>query len=193
MQEHCIPVPIGMTLPHAIVVCDKFHVVRTTGKALDSVRRRLQRRHGHSRRTSGWQPSLFRLRHALLADPARLRPKKRRELKSALRAYPERERAYRPYQGLRSLYADATTKTAPALLARFYQDVERSELVEFRGLVDGAFRIWERESLAYFEVRITNAYAEGITNTIKVIKRTGYGYRNFERFRERVLVQCGAA
>ncbi len=184
---------VRRTLPHAIVVCDKFHVVRTTGKALDGVRRRLQRRHGHSRRTSGFEPSLFRLRHALLAAPERLRPKKRREVSAALCAYPELGKAYRLYQGLRRLYAEATVETAPALLARFYQDVERSELLEFRGLVDGAFRIWEREILAYFDVRITNAYAEGITNKIKVIKRTGYGYRNFARFRERVLVQCGAA
>lgn len=184
---------VRRVLPHAAVVCDKFHVVRTTGKALDAVRRRLQRRHGHSRRTSGWQPSLFRLRHALLADPARLRPKKRHELEAALGAYPELAMAYRLYQGLRRIYAEATSETAPALLARFYDDVERSELLEFRGLVHGAFRIWEREILAYFDVRITNAYAEGITNKIKVIKRSGYGFRNFARFRERVLVQCGAA
>lgn len=180
-------------LPHAIVVCDKFHIVRTTGKALDAVRRRLQRREGHSRRTRGWQPSLFRLRHALLADPARLRPKKRRELRSALREHPELATAYRLYQDVRHLYQLATPETAPTLLRRFYDDVEHSGLVEFRGLVDGAFRIWEPEILAYFDVRITNAYAEGITNKIKVIKRSGYGFRNFARFRERVLVQCGAA
>ncbi len=38
-------------------------------------------------------------------------------------------------------------------------------------------------------MRITNAYAEGITNKIKVIKRSAYGFRNFARFRERVLVE----
>ena len=89
--------------------------------------------------------------------------------------------------------ADATAKTAQELLHGFYVDVERSRLSEFRGLVDGAFRNWEDELLAYFEARITNAYAEGITNKIKVIKRSGYGFRSFARFRERVLVQCGAA
>lgn len=180
-------------LPQATVVCDKFHVVRITGKALDGVRRRLQRRHGHSRRTRGWQPSLFRLRHALLTDPGRLRENKHGELAAALLAYPELGTAYALYQGLRRLYVEATAETAPALLHRFYENVERSGLVEFRGLVDGALRIWEPEILAYFEARITNAYAEGITNKIKVIKRTGYGFRNFARFRERVLVQCGAA
>lgn len=120
-------------------------------------------------------------------------PDETAEVESALRAYPELATAYRLYQDLRRLYREATADTAPALLARFYQDVERSGLLEFRGLVDGAFRIWEPEILAYFDARITNAYAEGITNKIKVIKRSGYGFRNFARFRERVLVQCGAA
>lgn len=184
---------VRATLPDALVVCDKFHVVRTTGKALDGVRRRLQRRTGRSRRTSGFEPSLFRIRHALLADPARLGPKKQQELAAALFAHTDLARAYGLYQGLRQLYAEATAENARELLHRFYEDVERSELSEFRGLVNGAFRIWEDEILAYFEARITNGYAEGVTNKIKVIKRSGYGFRNFARFRERVLVQCGAA
>ena len=185
---------VRSTLPDALVVCDKFHVIRTTGKALDGVRRRLQKRAGRSRRTSGFeQPSLFRIRHALLADPERLRPKKQQQLAAALLAYPDLGTAYGLYQGLRQLYAEATAETARELLHRFYEDVERSGLSEFRGLVDGAFRNWEDEILAYFEARITNGYAEGITNKIKVIKRSGYGFRSSARFRERVLVQCGAA
>jgi hypothetical protein len=32
---------------------------------------------------------------------------------------------------------------------------------------------------------------EGITNLIKVVKRQGFGYRNFENFRLRVLYRCG--
>lgn len=184
---------VRATLPDALVVCDKFHIVRIAGKALDGVRRRLQRRTGRSRRTSGFEPSLFRIRHALLADPERLRPKKQQQLAAALFAYPDLAKAYGLYQSLRQLYAEATAENARERLHRFYEDVERSGLLEFRGLVYGAFRNWEDEILAYFEARITNGYAEGITNKIKVIKRSGYGFRNFTRFRERILVQCGAA
>lgn len=180
-------------LPEATVVCDKFHVVRIVGKALDRVRRRLQRRHGSTRRTSGWQPSLFRLRHALLADPARLRSGKRAELRRALVAAPALRSAYGLYQGFRRFYAEATEETAPVLLHRFYRDVERSGLLEFSELVDRGLRLWEPEILAYFETGLTNGYTEGVTNKVKVIKRVAYGFRNFERFRERVLVQCGAA
>ncbi|MGH8870735.1 MAG: transposase [Acidimicrobiia bacterium] len=33
----------------------------------------------------------------------------------------------------------------------------------------------------------TNAYAEGITNKIKVLKRRGYGHRHPHRYRHKVL------
>lgn len=35
--------------------------------------------------------------------------------------------------------------------------------------------------------RLTNGYTEGLNNKIKVIKRNGYGYRNFTFFRLRIL------
>lgn len=35
--------------------------------------------------------------------------------------------------------------------------------------------------------RITNAKTEGFNNSVKVIKRTSYGYANFKRFRNRIL------
>lgn len=43
----------------------------------------------------------------------------------------------------------------------------------------------------HFESRLTNGYAEGITNRIKVIKRRAYGCPNFHSFRRRVLLACG--
>jgi transposase len=37
---------------------------------------------------------------------------------------------------------------------------------------------------------VTNAFSEGVTNKVKCIKRIAFGYRNFERFRDRVLAAC---
>ena len=34
----------------------------------------------------------------------------------------------------------------------------------------------------------SNGFTEGINNSIKVIKRTGFGYRNFHNFRKRILL-----
>jgi transposase len=48
-------------------------------------------------------------------------------------------------------------------------------------------RPWADQILNYFDDPQTNAYAEGITNKIKVLKRRGYGHRNPDRYRNKVL------
>ncbi|SHG76582.1 Transposase, partial [Thermosyntropha lipolytica DSM 11003] len=49
---------------------------------------------------------------------------------------------------------------------------------------------WKEEILNSFDVPYTNACTEGFNNKIKVIKRNAYGYRNFSRFRNRILHCC---
>lgn len=39
----------------------------------------------------------------------------------------------------------------------------------------------------FFSSAITNGFTEGCNNKIKVLKRNAYGYRNFKRFRNRIL------
>jgi transposase len=50
---------------------------------------------------------------------------------------------------------------------------------------------WEDQILSYFDHRTTSAFSEGITNKIKVIKRSAYGFRNPMRYRAKVLLACG--
>jgi transposase len=47
---------------------------------------------------------------------------------------------------------------------------------------------WLDEILAYFDNRTTNGVVEGINNKLKLIKRSAYGFRNFENFRIRCLL-----
>jgi transposase len=50
---------------------------------------------------------------------------------------------------------------------------------------------WIGEIISYFDERITNGVVEGINNKLKLIKRSAYGFRNFQNFRIRVLLSCG--
>ncbi len=52
----------------------------------------------------------------------------------------------------------------------------------------GTLRWWREPILNYFDDRQTNGFAEGVTNKIKVMKRRGYGYRNSDRYRSKVLL-----
>jgi transposase len=49
-------------------------------------------------------------------------------------------------------------------------------------------RRWIREIIAYFDNRTTQGVVEGINNKLKLIKRMGYGFRNFENFQIRSLL-----
>ena len=46
---------------------------------------------------------------------------------------------------------------------------------------------WLPGILNSFSTSITNGFTEGCNNKIKVLKRNAFGYRNFKRFRNRIL------
>lgn len=47
---------------------------------------------------------------------------------------------------------------------------------------------WFDEVIAYFDNGTNSGTVEGINNKLKLIKRSGYGFRNFENFRVRCLL-----
>jgi transposase len=49
----------------------------------------------------------------------------------------------------------------------------------------GTIKRWIDEVTSYFELRIMNGVVEGINNKLKLIKRLGYGFSNFDNFKLR--------
>ena len=47
---------------------------------------------------------------------------------------------------------------------------------------------WLAEIVGYFEQKTTNAVVEGINNKLKLLKRSGFGFRNFKNFELRALL-----
>ena len=99
------------------------------------------------------------------------------------------------------------------LIKRFYSLFELTEITSFKeGLehlitdlkltnitkCDTLFSIlnsWFKEIVNIIEYGYNNGFVEGYNNKIKVIKRIGYGYRNYERFnkliKKRIQAQLG--
>jgi transposase len=46
---------------------------------------------------------------------------------------------------------------------------------------------WRTEILNTFDYPYSNGFTEGCNNKIKVLKHNAYGYRNFKRFRNRIM------
>ena len=63
------------------------------------------------------------------------------------------------------------------------KDCEINPMVKCANTIDN----WKPEILNSFTTTCTNGFIEGCNNKIKVLKRNAYGYRNQERFRNRIL------
>jgi transposase len=177
---------VAALLPDAVRIADKFHVVRHANRALDDVRRRIQ---GRGLKT-GWRRVLFGSRFALLRAMERSRPGDEERRARVFAIAPELEIAWCLKEQLRAVYDERGRRAGETALRHWYRDVAAAGVPEFVKLAR-MIRKWEEEILSYFTHRLTNAFAEGTTNRVKVIKRQAYGMRNFDNFRDRVLVQCG--
>ena len=62
-----------------------------------------------------------------------------------------------------------------------------SELKEFNATLT-MLANWSKYILNAFDCPYSNGFTEGTNNKIKVIKRNAYGLRNFENFRNRILM-----
>lgn len=183
---------IENALPGAQIVADRFHVERFVANAVHKLRRQLQqsvRRHTRRQRGNPVRQLLFRSRHRLLRGKSRLSISDLDSLAVVFDAYPELQLAWELRWRFRLIYAAPNADEGRRRLRAWCLDAEGSGLAPFVETVP-VLRLWEDKILAYFTSGLTNAYAEGITNKIKVIKRRGYGFRNFANFRRRVLVQC---
>lgn len=47
---------------------------------------------------------------------------------------------------------------------------------------------WFGEIVGYFEKRTTQGVVEGINNKLKLIKRSGFGFNNFDNFLSKVVI-----
>ncbi len=67
-------------------------------------------------------------------------------------------------------------------------DRAESKISEFKDAIKSHIN-WRIGILNSFTTKYTNGVTEGFNNKIKVLKRLSYGFRNFENFRKRILLQ----
>ena len=76
--------------------------------------------------------------------------------------------------------------TAKQLMTKWILDAQNSHIPEYLSCSNTLVN-WQKGILNSFDVPYSNSFTEGCNNKIKVFKRNAYGYRNFERFRKRIL------
>ena len=156
--------------PNAQIVYDRFHVMQHVNRELNKLRRLV----GVTDRGS---------KYLLLSNGADLDIESQEKLKVILEKSPCLEIAYQLKEELRSIYETSKTlNSAKRKLKKwlisaklFYQKSAQMISSHLAGICN------------YFISHATSGVMEGINNKIKLIKRQGYGFTNFENFRLRLL------
>jgi transposase len=164
--------------PNAVLVADKFHVLRLLSPAINRHRRLVE----GDRRSAA-------LRRLLLCSRFRLEYADRLALDQWLVSQPVLCALYEAKEALHSLYRTRGYDRAKQALTTLTDRLSASPVPELQTLRRTLMR-WRREILAYFATGLTNGRTEGFNNKAKVVKRRAYGYRSFQNYRLRLLNAC---
>ena len=168
--------------PNATIVIDRFHVVRYATWAFENVRKRIQKQMHPSKRKY-----FKRSRKILLSHYRKLSDENRLALEIMLQQSNDLAVAYYLKEQFYDFMASKTKDEANKKLRKFIISAQISNLKEFASCLT-MLSNWSDYILNSFECPYTNGFTEGTNNKIKVIKRNGYGFRNFKNFRNRILL-----
>ncbi|MGH8566395.1 MAG: ISL3 family transposase [Gammaproteobacteria bacterium] len=191
---------VESALPDAAIVADKFHVLAAIGRASTDVRRRcglrdipISKRTGrplHRRQFRRFDPEVLATKWTFVKRCSKLSAAERARLDRLFERFPEIGVGWLMRETFAAIYDSSDRQEAERRLEHWESHLAVAGLPELNRCwrsVSG----WREAILAYFDWPFTNAFAEGITNKIKVVKRCAYGFTNKERYRRKVLLACG--
>jgi transposase len=173
-------------LPQADIVADRFHVVQNLNRAVTKARRDIQRD-----ASADVKDSLKGSRWVLVKNQANLSEKEQDKLALLYDTSPQLKQLHQLKEAFRDIFeTDHSREQATRSLAIWIEKVRTASLKSldtFLNTLDN----WGQQILNYFNQRTTQGFVEGMNNRIKLIMRRGYGYRNFDHFSFRILIECG--
>ena len=164
-------------------------MIRLANTAVTDVRcRRQQDMTGHRGRKGD---PFYRARRDLLRARERLTDRQGARVAAALATDPtgQLHAAWVAKEGIRDFYHHPHRASAEAFLDDWLNVFAACGIGELKRLAT-TFGRWRGEILNYFDSRLTNGRTEGRNLIIKSVKRSGYGFRNFDNYRLRVLYRC---
>lgn len=166
---------------NATQVIDRYHFIRQIIWAFDNVRKRIQKTYGKKYRL------LFKHSKRLLIKRAeKLKDYEKERINSMMYISDELRFAYYLKESFYKVLDAPDRTTAKQLMSKWILSAQNSSIQEYLSCSNTLIN-WQKGILNSFDVPYSNGFTEGCNNKIKVLKRNAYGYRNFERFRKRIL------
>lgn len=167
--------------PHSTLVIDRYHFVRQVTWAFEAVRKQSQKLFtDHRRKYFKRSKLLLTKSYSKLTDDQKL------QVNNMLYAAPDLSEAYWLKQHFYDMLSLHNFEDKKKAFADFILYAQNSEIPAFVACAK-TFTNWGTGIINALNCPYSNGFTEGINNKIKVLKRIGYGYRNFKRFRNRIL------
>ena len=172
---------VNEVLPKALVVVDKFHVVKMANEQKDSARKYFYKSASHGLKKS---KSLFLMRENTLTEKAIA------YRDAWFEQYPKLKTAYELKESFYRIY-DCSIRLEAKRAFREWQRQIRKD-TDFNGwrLMAATVKRHRKTIFNYFDVPYTNAFVEGLNSVIRSISDEGRGY-DFEILRGKVLLSAG--
>lgn len=178
---------VKQLMPEAEIVADRFHVMKQVNQELNKTRNRLLR--GKIAPSEGVtseqiKEGLKGSKYALLKPEGNLTEKQKIKLEEVKSISPLLATMHEFKESFREVFEISVSEIEGTIALLDWLEKAKETFTE---AVPTCCR-WFREITAYFHNRTTSGVVEGINNKLKLIKRSGYGFSNFERFRLRCLI-----
>ena len=168
---------VSTYLPQAMIVFDRFHVIKLLNDKLSDLRRELYRE-----ATDMLQKNVLKgIRWLLLKRPENLDPKRDEagRLEEALRLNRPLAMAYYLKETLGEVWEQDDQATAQSLLLEWIAQAEATGIRVLQTFAK-TLRAHAWGILAYYDYPISSGPLEGTNNKIKTMKRQAYGFRDQE-------------
>jgi len=185
---------VRQALPHAIVVVDRFHVVKLANEMIDDVRRRTTQTL-RGRRGRKCDPEWVS-RRRMLRGVERLTDEQRLKMFDRLETF-DRDgdlvAAWITKELLRKMLhckdTGALRYEMRTAFDEFYTFAAACKVPEIRTLAT-TVDMWQRPIIAAIETGLSNARSEGLNRIVKHIGRIAFGFRNPTNQRRRIRWAC---
>ena len=168
-------------LKNATPIVDKYHWIRQVIWAFEAVRKQEQQNFSKTHR------QYFKRSKTLLTKRFKhLSEEQKQQVNVMLYASVNLSRAHYYKEKFLEILDCKDRDSAKIAMRIWIESAENCGILQFEKCA-ATMQNWISGILNSFSTSITNGFTEGCNNKIKVLKRNAYGYRNFDRFRNRIL------
>lgn len=168
-------------MKNATKIVDKYHWIRQVIWAFEAVRKQEQQKFSKTHRI------YFKRSKTLLTKRfSYLSEEEKQQVNVMLYTSVNISRAHFFKEKFLDILDCDDRVSAKAAMRIWIEEAQASDIPQIQKAA-ATMQNWATGILNSFDTSITNGFTEGCNNKIKVLKRNAYGYRNFKRFRNRIL------